>query len=117
MLAQSEIARSENDSGTDVLRYADIELDLRRHKVRRGGQTINLSWLQMRLLRYLMENPGVVFSRQELLQAVWGDKRLDGGAVTVCLVRLRRALNSAGGSNLIRQVRGIGYALDTDLDG
>lgn len=108
--------RIKKDSSADVLRYADVELDLRRHKVRRGGCLICLSSLQMRLLRYLMENPAVVFTRDELLEAVWGNKKLGEGAVTVGLVRLRRALNSTGGPNLIRQVRGVGYALDADID-
>lgn len=108
--------RIRQDLSSDVLTYADIELDLRRHKVRRAGSAIALSSLQMRLLKYLMENPAVVFSRQELLEAVWGDKKLDEGAVTVGVVRLRRALNSTGRPNLIRQVRGIGYALDAELD-
>jgi two-component system phosphate regulon response regulator PhoB len=70
----------------------------------------------MRLLKFLMENPAVVFSRQELLEAVWGDKALDEGTVTVGMVRLRRALNSTGRPNLLRQVRGFGYALDADTD-
>ncbi len=108
--------RIKKDGPSDTLRYADIELDLRRHKVRRAGSAITLSSLQMRLLKYLMENPAVVFTRDELLEAVWGDKKLDEGAVTVGVVRLRRALNSTGRPNLIRQVRGIGYALDADLD-
>jgi two-component system phosphate regulon response regulator PhoB len=108
--------RIRQDLPSEVLTYADIELDLRRHKVRRGGSAIALSSLQMRLLKYLMENPAVVFTRQELLEAVWRDKKLDEGAVTVGVVRLRRALNSTGRPNLIRQVRGIGYALDAELD-
>lgn len=108
--------RIKKDVPGETLRYADVELDLRRHKVRRDGAAIGLSSLQMRLLKYLMENPAVVFTRQELLEAVWGDRKLDEGAVTVGVVRLRRALNSTGRPNLIRQVRGIGYALDSDLD-
>jgi two-component system phosphate regulon response regulator PhoB len=99
-----------------ILRYADLELDLKRHRVRRDSAVIWLSSLQMRLLKFLMENPAVVFSRQELLEAVWGDKALDEGTVTVGMVRLRRALNSTGRPNLLRQVRGFGYALDADTD-
>ena len=108
--------RIRNDVASDVIRYADVELDLRRHKVRRSGKVIDLSTAQMRLLRFLMEHPGVVFTRQQLLEAVWRDSTLDPGAVTVGVVRLRRALKSTGGSDLIRQVRGIGYSLDADLD-
>ncbi|HUE78636.1 MAG TPA: winged helix-turn-helix domain-containing protein [Sphingomicrobium sp.] len=108
--------RIRNDVSSEVLLYADVELDLRRHKVRRDGRLIWLSALQLRLLKFFMENPAVVFTRQELLEAVWGDKELDEGTVTVAVVRLRRALNSTGRPNLIRQVRGFGYALDADLD-
>lgn len=107
--------RIKNDVRHEVIRYADLELDLRRHKLHRGGRPINLSTAQMRLLRYLMEHPGVVFTRRELLEEVWRDSKLDEGAVTVGIVRLRRALNSTGGPDLIRQVRGIGYALECDL--
>lgn len=108
--------RIRNDVASDVIRYADVELDLRRHKVRRSGRAIDLSTAQMRLLRFLMEHPGVVFTRRELLETVWRDSSLDEGAVTVGVVRLRRALKSTGGPDLIRQVRGIGYSLDADLD-
>ena len=108
--------RVTNDVSSHVIRYADVELDLRRHRVRRSGRVIDLSTAQMRLLRFLMENPGVVFTRQELLEAVWRDSSLDEGAVTVGVVRLRRALKSTGGPDLIRQVRGIGYSLDADID-
>lgn len=108
--------RIKKDIPGEVLRYADVELDLRRHKLRRAGTLIWLSSLQIRLLKFLMENPAVVFTRQELLEAVWGDKKLDEGTVTVGVVRLRRALNSTGRPNLIRQVRGFGYALDADFE-
>lgn len=108
--------RIKKDEPSEVLRYADLELDLRRHKVRRDGALIWLSSLQMRLLKFLMENPAVVFTRQELLEAVWDDKKLDEGTVTVAVVRLRRSLSSTGRPNLIRQVRGFGYALDADFE-
>lgn len=108
--------RIQDATPRDVLRYADLELDLRRHRVRRDGAVIWLSALQMRLSKFLMENPAVVFTRQELLESVWGDRKLDEGTVTVGIVRLRRALNSTGRPNLLRQVRGFGYALDADFD-
>ncbi len=108
--------RIEDAAPREVLRYADLELDLRRHRVRRDGSLIWLSALQLRLLKFLMENPAVVFTRQELLEAVWRDKKLEEGTVTVGIVRLRRALNSTGRPNLLRQVRGFGYALDADFD-
>lgn len=110
-------AKRSESKEVQVLRYADLELDERKYKVLRGGHHIPLSMLQLRLLRFLMEHPGVVFSRRELLEAVWGDPSLDEGTVTVCLVRLRKALVSAGGPNPIRHVRGIGYSLDMDFAG
>ena len=117
LLAKFHSARAKQAEPKElqVLRYADLELDERRFKVHRNGQHIKLPMLQFRVLRYLMEHPGIVFSRRELLEAVWGDTSLDEGTVTVCLVRLRKALLSCGGSDCIRHVRGIGYSLDADF--
>ena len=99
---------------SELLRYADIELDLQLYKVRRRGTLIPLTNMQTRLLRHLMEHPTLVFSRRELLETVWRDTRLDEGAVTAAVTRLRRLLNSVGGPNAIRSVPGLGYALDVD---
>lgn len=98
----------------EVLRYADVEFDIGRLKVRRNGRYIRLSTMQMRLLRYLLEHPEVVFSRKELLDAVWGGEKLTEGAVTACMMRVRSALDAAGGPTLIRSIAGVGYALDLD---
>lgn len=97
-----------------VLRYEHVEIDLDQYKVRRNGAPVSLTAMQFRLLRFLMEHPTTVFSRPQLLESVWQNAALDVGAVTACLVRLRRALNGAGGPNLIRNVPGCGYALDAD---
>lgn len=96
------------------LNYADIELDLERYRVRRRGASIHLPAVQFRLLRHFLENPTVVYSRRELLEQVWNDTSIDERSVNVAIVRLRRAINSTGGPNLIRCVPGLGYALDVD---
>ena len=97
-----------------VLRYADIELDLNRFKVRRNGKFVPLSAMQIRLLRHFLENPEIVFTRKELLQSVWQNDEIDDGAVTACVSRMRSALNAVGGPDLIRSVSRIGYALDAE---
>lgn len=104
--------RFEAPPSTRVLRYADIELDVDRYKVRRGGVSVELHAMQLKLLRHLMEHPTIVFSRRQLLEQVWHNPSLDEGAVSACVVRLRRALNGSGGPDLIKNVPGVGYALD-----
>jgi two-component system phosphate regulon response regulator PhoB len=95
------------------LRYADVEMDVGRYKVRRNGCSLNLSTMQFKLLRYLMENPTIVFSRQQLLADVWHMEGVEEGAVSASIARLRRALNAHGGE-LIKSVLGVGYALDCE---
>lgn len=99
-----------------LLHYEQIKLDVENYKVWRNQLLIQMPLMQFRLLQYLMEHPTIVFSRQQLLEAVWANRTLDEGAVTACMVRLRRALNATGGPNLIRNVPGRGYSLDV-LDG
>lgn len=94
-----------------ILRYADVQLDLKRFKVHRSGRLVPLTTMQMRLLKHFLEHPTIVFSRKDLLKAVWGNDALDEGAVTACVARVRRALNAAGQPNLIRSVLKEGYAL------
>ena len=108
--------RFDNISASPILRYADVELDLDRYRARRNGTLIGLTAMQMKLLRHLMENPTVIFSHRELLERVWENPDLDEGAVTACVVRLRRALNAAGGPNIIKNVPCAGYALDAEAD-
>jgi two-component system phosphate regulon response regulator PhoB len=83
--------------------------------VKRCGQAVQLGPTEFRLLRHLMENPGRVFSRERLLDAVWThDPDIDERTVDVHVRRLRRALNEGGGADLIRTVRSAGYSLDAD---
>ena len=97
----------------EQLRYADIEMDTVAHKVRRDGEAITLGPTEFRLLRHFLEHPGHVFSRERLLDAVWGhDSEIESRTVDVHIRRLRQAINAGGRSDLIRTVRSAGYALD-----
>ena len=97
----------------EQLSYADVEMDLVAHKVKRGGNTVALGPTEFRLLRHFMERPGRVFSRERLLDSVWGrDRDIDARTVDVHVRRLRQALNEGGRPELIRTVRSAGYALD-----
>ena len=99
----------------EELRFADLEMDLARHRVRRAGRTINLGPTEFRLLRHLMENPRRVFSRERLLDSVWGrDKDIEIRTIDVHVRRLRQALSNGGQPELIRTVRQAGYALDDE---
>ena len=97
------------------LGFADLEMDIASHRVRRGGDPIALGPTEFRLLRYLMEHPRRVFSRENLLDAVWShDSDIDLRTVDVHVRRLRMALNAGGRPDLIRTVRSAGYALDRE---
>ena len=96
-----------------VLRAGDIELDRERRRVSRGGREVPLGPTEFRLLEFLMQSPGRVFSREQLLDSVWGrDVYIDERTVDVHVGRLRKALNRGHDNDPIRTVRGSGYALD-----
>jgi two-component system, OmpR family, phosphate regulon response regulator PhoB len=95
------------------LTYSDIVIDLDAHRVTRAGQYVHLGPTEYRLLQFLMERPGTVYSREELLNSVWGpDIYVEPRTVDVHIRRLRKALNQEGTADLIRTVRAAGYALD-----
>jgi two-component system phosphate regulon response regulator PhoB len=97
----------------ETLRCGDICMDLAAHKVRRGERSVHLGPTEFRLLRYLMEHQGRVFSREQLLDAVWGrDVFVEARTVDVHIRRLRKALNNRGELDLIRTVRAAGYSLE-----
>ena len=99
----------------EQLRFADLEMDIVGHKVKRGGRTIPLGPTEFRLLRHFLEHPGRVFSRERLLDAVWGrDRDIEIRTVDVHIRRVRQAINLNGLPELIRTVRSAGYALDDD---
>jgi two-component system phosphate regulon response regulator PhoB len=99
----------------DTLTYADIVMDLASHRVSRGGQAIDLGPTEFRLLRFLLEHPGRVFGREQLLDGVWGQQAyIEPRTVDVHIRRLRKAMNLPGTPDLIRTVRSAGYALELD---
>ena len=99
----------------ELLTYGDIELDAEAHRVRRAGRPVQLGPTEFRLLRHLMENPGRVFSRERLLDAIWPrDRDIDVRTVDVHVRRLRKALNDGGQKDLVRTVRSAGYSLDAE---
>jgi len=99
----------------EALIYADIEMDTVAHKVRRGGKAIPLGPTEFRLLRHFLEYPGWVFSRERLLDSVWGHgSDIEARTVDVHIRRLRKAINAEGGADIIRTVRSAGYALDAE---
>lgn len=97
----------------ETLNFADISVDLNAHRVRRGERNVHLGPTEFRLLSHLMQHPGRVFSREQLLDAVWGhDVYVEPRTVDVHIRRLRKALNEDEESDLIRTVRSAGYSLD-----
>jgi two-component system phosphate regulon response regulator PhoB len=99
----------------DRIRHGDIVIDRVAHRVRRGGREVHLGPTEFRLLDYLMQHPGRVFSREQLLDAVWGsDVYVEARTVDVHIGRLRKALNQEIESDPIRTVRSAGYSLDLE---
>jgi two-component system, OmpR family, phosphate regulon response regulator PhoB len=107
------IRRARPAANAEILRFGDLSLDLSAHRVSRAGQAIHLGPTEFRLLRFFLERPGRVFSREQLLDAVWGrDAEVELRTVDVHIRRLRKALNEGGHKDLVRTVRAAGYALD-----
>src|SRR6059036_1513965 len=110
------LRRASPERIADVLKFGDIELDREKKRVSRGGREIDLGPTEYRLLEFLMERPGRVFSREQLLDGVWGNNvYIDERTVDVHVGRLRKALSGRGEADPIRTVRGSGYALDENL--
>lgn len=98
---------------TSVMRAGDLELDRTSHRVRRSGRELHLGPTEYRLLEYLMRSPGRVYSREQLLNGVWGtDVFVDERTVDVHVGRLRKIINRGRSADPIRTVRGAGYAFD-----
>jgi two-component system phosphate regulon response regulator PhoB len=98
-----------------VLQYEDIVMDLTAHRVVRSNRNVHLGPTEFRLLQFLLQHPGCVFSREELLNAVWGpDIYVEPRTVDVHIRRLRKALNGDEEADIIRTVRAAGYALDAE---
>ncbi|MEI2804706.1 MAG: phosphate regulon transcriptional regulator PhoB [Albidovulum sp.] len=109
---RTQLRRSRPSAMGEVLEYQDITLDPETHRVHRGGNALKLGPTEFRLLATLMEKPGRVWSREQLLDRVWGrDIYVDTRTVDVHVGRLRKALCTHGGEDPVRTVRGAGYAL------
>jgi len=102
----------------DVVSFGDISIDRSSHRVRRAGRDIHLGPTEYKLLDHFLSHPGRVFSREQLLDAVWGSGvYVDARTVDVHIGRLRKALTEPGEPDPIRTVRSAGYSLDTALAG
>ena len=113
----SVLRRSKPMSSEEILTYADIEMDLTTFRVKRSGRYVSLGPTEYRLLRHFLENPRRVYSREQLLDAVWGyEIVVELRTVDVHIRRLRKALNSPDEVDLIRTVRSAGYALERPFD-
>src|SRR5690554_2793629 len=107
------LRRSAPATTAETLSFEDITMDLTAHRVSRGNKSLHLGPTEYRLLRHLLQQPGRVYSREQLLDAVWGrDVYVELRTVDVHIRRLRKALNDGGLPDLIRTVRSAGYALD-----
>jgi len=97
------------------LAFHDISMDLAAHRVQRNGRALHLGPTEFRLLEFFLQHPRRVFSREELLDAVWGpDIHVEPRTVDVHIRRLRKAINTPSELDLVRTVRAAGYALDTE---
>jgi two-component system, OmpR family, phosphate regulon response regulator PhoB len=109
---RAQLRRTRPATVGERLEYEDIILDAETHKVSRGGDLLKLGPTEFRLLSTFMEKPGRVWSREQLLDRVWGrDIYVDTRTVDVHIGRLRKALCQHGGEDPVRTVRGAGYAL------
>ena len=110
---QALLRRANPQLVTNTLKAGDLELDRQSHRVRRAGRDLHLGPTEYRLLEYLMRHPGRVYTREQLLDGVWGnDVYVDERTVDVHVGRLRKAINRGREPDPIRTVRGAGYAFD-----
>ena len=109
---RTQLRRTRPSAVGEILEHDDIVLDADSHRVSRAGQPLKLGPTEFRILATFMEKPGRVFSRDQLLDRVWGrDIYVDTRTVDVHIGRLRKALSVGGATDPIRTVRGAGYAL------
>jgi two-component system, OmpR family, phosphate regulon response regulator PhoB len=107
------LRRSNPQVVASILRAGDIELDRESHRAHRSGRELKLGPTEYRLLEFFLQAPGRVFSREQLLDSVWGlDIYVDERTVDVHVGRLRKAINRGRERDPIRTVRGAGYSLD-----
>ncbi|MCY4191820.1 MAG: phosphate regulon transcriptional regulator PhoB [Rhodospirillaceae bacterium] len=105
--------RTRPSISAEKMTFADIEMDMIAHRVTRSGEVAHLGPTEFRLLRHFMEHPGRVFSREQLLDSVWGHNvYVEPRTVDVHIRRLRKALNVGKSPDVIRTVRSAGYAME-----
>ena len=108
--------RSNTVPAKGELRFHDIVLDLSAHRISRNDRQLHLGPTEYRLMEFLMQRPRRVFSREELLDAIWGPSiHVEPRTVDVHIRRLRKAINGPGELDVVRTVRAAGYALDTEI--
>lgn len=109
------LRRSGTVATKGTLSFLDLSMDQDAHRVTRAGRALHLGPTEYRLLEFFLSHPGRVFSREQLLDAVWGrDIHVEPRTVDVHIRRLRRAVNAEGEADIIRTVRSAGYALDLE---
>ncbi|WP_119307170.1 phosphate regulon transcriptional regulator PhoB [Cohaesibacter haloalkalitolerans] len=107
------LRRASPDLVATILKAGDLELNRETHRVKRANREVNLGPTEYRLLEFLMQNPGRVYSREQLLDGVWGhDVYVDERTVDVHVGRLRKTINRGRAKDPIRTVRGSGYSFD-----
>jgi two-component system phosphate regulon response regulator PhoB len=110
---QALLRRAKPQSVASILAVGDLQLDRDKKRVLRGAREITLGPTEFRLLEFLMQNPGRVYAREQVLNNVWGrEVYIDERTVDVHVGRLRKALNRAQEADPIRTVRGGGYSFD-----
>jgi DNA-binding response OmpR family regulator len=115
LIARIKIHFRGQQPATKLLKAGELELDRPRCQVRLAGQEIALTATEFRLLEFLMSRPGVVFSREQLLDAVWGhDRAVTDRTVDVYVLRLRQKIENSGSISYIRSVRGFGYSFNLE---
>ena len=116
LIARIKALLRRSSSSTDqILEFEDIKIVTNQHKVYRGEARVRLGPLEYKLLKHFLENPGRVFSREQLLDSVWGHGiYVEQRTVDTHIRRLRKAVNLNGKKNLIRTIRATGYSIDKD---
>jgi DNA-binding response OmpR family regulator len=118
LIARIKIQFRGQQSASRILKAGSLELDRTSCRVRLDNQALSLTATEFRLLEFLMSRPGVVFSREQLLDAVWRhDRAVTDRTVDVYVLRLRQKIESESGSlTLIRSVRGFGYSFNENVE-
>ena len=116
LIARIKALLRRSSSSTDqILEFEDIKIVTNQHKVYRGEARARLGPLEYKILKHFLENPGRVFSREQLLDSVWGHGiYVEQRTVDTHIRRLRKAVNLNGKKNLIRTIRATGYSIDKD---